>query len=170
MRVGRGWVLHGSPGTGKTLTAALIAKSALFRRRSVCFSIFSTLIDQYAKGWKSVDDQLFFEDHFRGADLLVIDDLGREGTQTARVHLAIGIISNMIRDRVQHQLSTYITTNLNLEQIQDGYGADIASLFREAFTVHHYVGADWRAANQNRVDSELRLKLSRPVTFGVVAG
>lgn len=165
---GRGLVLHGGVGTGKSLSAALIAKAAFSLGVSVHFDIFSNMIDRFAKGWTDRSDREYFECQIVKPDLLVIDDIGREGRQGAlskSSNVAVGLISNLIRTRVQSALPTYITTNMTIRSLTDAYGVDVFSLLSESAETVTFEGTDFRGSNiaRQRMQFEIANGLSRPI-------
>ena len=78
---GQGFYLFGPNGTGKTTLACAAARICLDRGMSVRFAVSTSLLEslrEFGKDARSLADDL------AGCDLLVIDDLGKEGAGTPR--------------------------------------------------------------------------------------
>ena len=71
---GRGLVLHGSGGVGKTLLATLILKRVLSLGYTGQFFLFSAFLDAFAAGWKSEEEREWFMQRAMNTQILVLDD------------------------------------------------------------------------------------------------
>ena len=130
-----GVMLCGICGNGKT-TLLYAFRSILgylsdcraFEQRKGIRIVDAKEIAIYAK-----DERLFCE--LRSVDMLGIEDMGREATQV----LNFGNVSNPVIDlleyRYNNQLFTFITTNLNAEEVRKKYGDRIADRFNEMIEV-----------------------------------
>ncbi len=117
---GRNLLFLGNVGSGKTYLADCIAKAVLDRGFSVVyFSAFALF--EYLAGtvFRNEDDQersrRFAEIY--DSDLLIIDDLGTENTNS----FVASQLFNILNERKLRNRSTVISSNLSLETIKDTY-------------------------------------------------
>ena len=115
---GKGLYLHGNFGCGKTyLLAAMFNELAKENVRSVI-----TYWPEYLRSLKSSyssSSSYEFKDKYnevKYAKLLLIDDLGAEGvTSWSRDE----ILGTILQYRMQEHLPTFITSNLNLKELEE---------------------------------------------------
>lgn len=118
-REGRGLMLKGAVGTGKTTAACLIARAACDAGLRPLFLRSYRLVDELAK-FKTFSDRSAFdalEKRLQETDLLILDDFGLEVPDTwadAKVH---GIIA----DRYDECRAVVLTTNLDAQAIRKRY-------------------------------------------------
>ena len=67
----------------------------------------------------------------KGIKVLCIDDIGLEPTEVLDYGNAINPVIEILEQRYQRQLFTFITTNLTPKQIREKYGDRIADRFNE---------------------------------------
>ena len=185
MDAGCGLILHGSMGTGKTMLSTLILKAALAAGYDGYFTTFSEMIDTYSGGWYDTDEKTWFHRRIKNADILIVDDVGKEHRKTrsvswaeaektgrepglARYNTALSesTFDDVLRHRVANASPTIITTNLGLEELQAGYGGNVMSLLHERSTTYRFTGEDFRDSARMRLDDEIQLGLTRPVVIG----
>ena len=114
-------MLNGSVGVGKTFLTNCIARELLQTGHSViyftAFHLFETLAKYAFHSHEAGDDiEKIHEDIFT-CDLLIIDDLGTEMTNSF-VATQLFVILN---ERHNRKKSTLISTNLSLEELNDKY-------------------------------------------------
>jgi DNA replication protein DnaC len=143
LKRGNGIVLVGAHGIGKTWNAAAIARAALRHSVKVLFVTAQDLVDSFKPDAKRFDDDTTMLEALRSRRLLVIDDLGEE-YRTANSGYAETTITNLIRYRVQHNLSTVLTTNLTAEDVETIYGPRLRSLLNEVGFAVEPPGGDRR--------------------------
>lgn len=176
IRSGLGIVLSGPPGTGKSMLTLLALKHLLVEGHDGYFTTFSSMLSTLMAGWGDDDERIWFTKRIKNAGVLVIDDIGREhhkknhvkgeGLVRSTTPVAESAIDEVFRHRLANGLPTFVTTNLDLDELGVGYGANLVSLVQEASAVHRCLGNDYRpTANQRRVD-EAKAGLTRPVVVG----
>lgn len=162
VEAGCGLILYGSMGSGKTLLTMLALKE-LSCHWDCYFTTFAELIDTFTAGWHDPEDKRWFYRRIKNAGVLAIDDVGREqkGANFPR-----STLDEVLRHRVAASRPTIITTNLNLEDLQRGYGTNIMSLLHERSTTYRFTGEDFRERSRLRLDEEILRKVTRPVVVG----
>lgn len=174
-RSGIGLILHGGMGTGKSLLAAMVAKTVLSEGHDAHFTTFSNMLSELTAGWNDEDQREWFIRRIRNAGLLVVDDIGREHKQRRYVDgglvdntmaLSESSVDELLRHRVAAAKPTLITTNLDLDMLEAHYGSNVVSLLRECSIDYRFEGSDFRErARTRRVDESIR-GLTRPVVVG----
>jgi len=112
---GQGIYFEGTYGTGKTHLAVSIAQRVLKNGFSV---IFRTSFDLLADIKRAYDEDSGIGEYeaieiFKSADLLVIDDLGKEQC----TEWAIAVLTAIINDRYENMKPTIITTNYSEDML-----------------------------------------------------
>jgi DNA replication protein DnaC len=165
VHAGIGLVLSGEArGVGKTMCAALVLKDLICNHGVHGYmTTFSALLDAYTDGWPSPAARADFVARIRNAQVLLIDDLGRE--QRGRISVAGSALEDLVRHRCQHALPTLLTTNLTQAEIASGYGGHVVSVLAEAALVVDFpaTATDYRPAAQVRLEDEVAQGLTRPV-------
>lgn len=111
IREGRGMVLWGPNRRGKTACAVLILIEALKRGYDVHFVRSADYVDEKMrkKSWDELGE-MSLEDEVREADLVVVDDVGKEAQRYGNTQSAV--IDNLIRARDADKKATIVTTNV----------------------------------------------------------
>ena len=138
-------LLLGNTGVGKTFLANCIAKELLDRGNTVIYLTAFRLFDILEKHKFSKDEDSAYTasnqfDYILDCDLLIIDDLGTELNNSftnSQLYL-------IINERLLHQKSTVISTNLSLPNINSTYGERIFSRIVSSFSVQRIIGEDIR--------------------------
>ena len=134
-------LIYGNTGVGKTFLTHCIAKEALDRSFSVLY--FSTL-DLFDILSKAVFDRSeagsSYEQMILVCDLLIIDDLGTELTNS----FVASRLFFVINERIAHKRSTIISTNLTLEEFSVAYTERIFSRLMSHYTALKLIGEDIR--------------------------
>lgn len=147
-------LLMGNAGTGKTFLSGCIANHALSRGKSVYYQTAFRLFDLLEK---QKFDRLLPEEEeqatyaarqIRQADLLIIDDLG---TEFVTAYSAAAVF-DIINTRQLAGKSTVLSTNLNLEGLENVYSKRFTSRLWENFEIIKFIGQDLRM--QKRIRTE----------------
>ncbi len=136
-------LFYGTTGLGKTFLCNCIAKSLLDKDKIVIYQTAFTILEilerrRFGKGGKEATDfqyDLLFE-----ADLLVIDDLGTEMTNT----FTNAEIFNIVNTRLIAGKKTLISTNLTPKEISEIYTDRIFSRILDKFIPLKFYGKDLR--------------------------
>lgn len=160
---GIGLLLSGDLGAGKTMVATLLLKELIKLGYRCMSTTFSETVEAFTAGWKSIDDQRYFRDKFVNSDVLLLDDLGREFR--SKNSLNETTFDNLLRSRVQGGRPTLVTTNMSMDELEDGYGSAAMSLLREVCLEYSFPEEveDFRPKSQKRALEELRKGEFRPI-------
>ena len=133
--------LYGNTGVGKTFLSHCIAKELLDSAHFVLYFSAFELFDQMAKNAFSRSAQEEPEEnHLWDCDLLIIDDLGTELTNS----FVSSQLFLCINERLMRQKSTVISTNLTLEQFSDTYSERTFSRIASNYHLLKLIGEDLR--------------------------
>lgn len=133
-------LIYGATGVGKTFLSNCIAKYLLDSSHSV---IYLTAIEFFdAFGSFNYNDDLADTavESILGCDLLIIDDLGTELSNT----FTSSKLFYCINERMQKRRATVISTNLNPRELSDIYSERIMSRIASAYTMLKIFGKDIR--------------------------
>jgi len=185
VNAGIGLIAYGPMGNGKSMLANLALKGLLSFGHNGFYTTFSELLNTISGGWKDKDERQWFYRQVKNAGVLVIDDLGRESKRevllTRGEREASGAASGVqkvsrdwversfeevVRHRVANSKPTIITTNLDIDNIESGYGANVLSLLRERCFTMKFQGEDRRNEMRSRFITEASKGLRRPVVLG----
>lgn len=134
---------YGTVGTGKSFLSGCIANELLKQGCSVIYFSASALFDtlaRYAFDAKVKAEQHEFCEDIYGCDLLIIDDLGTEVTNS----FVSSQLFVCLNERQLRRKSTIISTNLTLEEFRDRYSDRLFSRVTSGFTLRKLTGPDIR--------------------------
>ena len=139
----RNLFFYGTVGTGKSFLSGCIACELLQAGFSVIYFSASGLFDRlarYAFDSRSRETlQDFYEDLYQ-CDLLIIDDLGTEVTNS----FVTSQLFACLNERSLRKKSSIISTNLSLEELRDRYSDRIFSRITSNFSLCKLTGPDIR--------------------------
>lgn len=144
---------YGTVGTGKSFLSICIADQILTRGYSVLYFSAASLFDRISAGLfgsRDREDYRSFTRDLYGCDLLIIDDLGTEFTNS----FVSSQLFACLNERHLNRKSTIISTNLSLEELRDRYSDRIFSRITCNYTVCKLTGPDIRILRKlNRKES-----------------
>ena len=111
LREGKGLLLYGAVGTGKTFLSACIVNALLDRGYRCLMTTFPRLINEIQSTFEERQQRI---DALRRYKLLVIDDLGVERNTEYMTEL----VQTIIDERYRAGLPLIVTTNLMSEELQ----------------------------------------------------
>ena len=158
---GIGLLFHGSIGTGKTMVATLVLKD-LVKRGYTCYATtFAEMIEMYTAGWYDEADKKKFSAKMMYSDVLLLDDIGKEYRRKNKLEETT--FDSVLRTRVQGGRATFVTTNMTMKEMKEGYGAGIFSLISEVSIDHTFTGIDYRVKSSHREVEEILAGEVRPI-------
>lgn len=132
---------YGDTGIGKTFLSNCIAKELMDQGYSVIYFTAFQLFDILSRGvFKKEEDAIAAHRNIFDCDLLIIDDLGTELTNsftTSQLFLCLN-------ERILRKKSTIISTNLGMNQLADIYSERVLSRISSNYTLIKLFGADIR--------------------------
>ncbi len=132
-------LFSGATGLGKTFLSACIARQVADEGYGVVYVTAAALFADYeAVRFSRADESLLRR--YEQCDLLIIDDLGTEMTTQA----VIAALYEIVNGRLLGQRATIISTNLQPENLEARYNAQIASRLTGSYQLISFVGEDIR--------------------------
>lgn len=140
---GENLLFYGTTGLGKTYLCNCIAKALLDKNKIVVYQTAFTILDilenrRFGKGDKELSNYQY--DLLLEADLLIIDDLGTEVSNT----FTNAEIFNIVNTRIIKSKKTIISTNLTPKEISDTYSDRVFSRIFDKFNPLKFYGNDLR--------------------------
>lgn len=146
----KSWLLIGATGLGKTHLSTAVARTVIdggfdvvYETAQGMFAAFEA--ERFGRGDASENDA----ERYLSCDLLILDDLGTELTNT----FTVSCLYNVINSRVSRGLSTIINTNLTYGELRARYADRITSRLFGEFRPLTFVGCDIRTQKLTRNNS-----------------
>lgn len=136
-------LFYGTVGTGKSFLSGCIAREILQAGYSVIYFSASGLFEalaRYSFDAKEKEALFGFYDDLYNCELLIIDDLGTELTNT----FVSSQLFACLNERNLRGRSTIISTNLSLEELRDRYSDRVFSRITSGFRICKLTGPDIR--------------------------
>lgn len=135
-------LFYGTTGLGKTFLCSCIAKALIDKDKIVVYQTAFTILDilERKRFGKDRDKNSYEYDLLFDADLLIIDDLGTEVTNT----FTNAEIFNIVNTRIIKGKKTIISTNLTPKEISEIYTDRIFSRILQKFIPLKFYGEDLR--------------------------
>jgi DNA replication protein DnaC len=118
-------LLTGKSGLGKTFLLHAIAERLIERDVNVLILSAYNLLELVRKAYFANEETT---GELSGIDVLMIDDLGSEPLMQ---NVTVEQLFNLLNERLNRGLSTVISTNLTMEELQSRYTERIASRLRD---------------------------------------
>lgn len=134
----------GKTGLGKTFLSSCIANELLNQGKTVLYQTASVMLDtiiDYRFGKANVSKNIY--DHLLNVDLLIIDDLGTEGTNQMKLVELFNILNSRLLN-TNKGTKTIISTNLSLQSLFDNYDERIVSRIVGNYDICYFFGEDIR--------------------------
>ena len=143
----RNFVIYGGVGVGKTFLASCLANALIKDGRSVVFLTafrFFDIFEKYTFRRDEADESTSIPstEPLFDCDLLVIDDIGTEVSNSFTTSKLFGCLN----ERILHNKATVISTNLSLDLIRATYSDRIFSRLVGSYSILNLVGEDVRMA------------------------
>ncbi|MCR5264162.1 MAG: ATP-binding protein [Clostridiales bacterium] len=136
-------LMIGATGLGKTHISTSIAKAVIDRSFNVRYDTAQNVFADFEHerfDRNRYDDQTSPTAKYMEAELLIIDDLGTEMTNS----FTVSCLYNLINTRVNSGLPMIINTNLSMDELRKRYSDRIASRLFGEFRPLMFVGDDIR--------------------------
>lgn len=152
-REGKGLLLYGKKGTGKSMLSIEILKAAATSKKgySVYYDFYPVVFNEYThKGYKADEVKAKYEKLFDKTDFLVLDELAKEADYFSSSTAGSDDMSkrflemNILKKRASRP--TILITNLQngMEDIKKHYGDYVASMISHNFELMKFEDADFR--------------------------
>ena len=145
---GKGLLLYGGVGTGKTFAAACIANALIDSGRTCLMTNFARVLNTL---W-SIEEKQTYIDSFNQFDLLVLDDLGAE----RRSEYAQEQVFNVIDARYRAKLPMIITTNLSIDEIKKPDSIGNSRIYDRVLEMCHPVEVTGKSRRRQKVAADFR--------------
>ena len=136
-RSGKGLILYGNVGVGKTYAAACVANELVDHGREVHMTDFSRIINTL---WGLKEGKQKYLDGLQSYDLLIIDDLGTEMVTP----MSLSALYTLLNTRLINGRKIIISTNCSDEELQRRYTPQICSRLQGEFLCLPFAGTDIR--------------------------
>ena len=149
-KTGGNLLFYGETGLGKTYLSNCIAKALLDTGHTVLYQsaihlfeeVCGDVIMKKGQNPKSQETYRYLYD----CDLLIIDDLGTEVTNS----FVSSELYDILNTRMREKKSTLISTNLNLQELTDRYSDRIATRIFAEYKVYNFYGSNIRLAKRRK--------------------
>lgn len=135
----------GEPGLGKTHLTLSIANEITSLGFDVIYGSAQNIISKISKEQLNYNANNDYLDSILDCDLLILDDLGTEFS----TNLSSSVVYNIINTRILKGLSTIISTNLTIKEIEDTYSSRIVSRINGHYIKRQFIGNDIRQIKLN---------------------
>ena len=132
----RSILFTGSTGTGKTYFLHSVAKALLDRGVSVLYFTATGLFEYFSKRMREEGT----EDYIEEVDVILIDDLGTEFSNSFTTSRFFALLNQRILD----QKTMLISTNLNFKELREMYSDRVVSRFMSDYEIIPLYGKDQR--------------------------
>lgn len=145
---GKGLLLYGGVGTGKTFAAACIVNALIDTGKPCLMTNFSRVLNTL---W-GIEEKQAYIDSLNKFDLLVLDDLGTE----RRSEYAQENVFNVIDARYRAKLPLIITTNLSIEEIKKPDSVGNSRIYDRVLEMCHPVEVNGHSRRRKKVAADFK--------------
>lgn len=143
-------LFYGETGLGKTYLSNCIAKALLDRQHTVLYQTSIHLFEEVCgdvimKKNQNPDSRKTYR-YLYSCDLLIIDDLGTEFTNS----FVSSELYDILNTRMREGKSTVISTNLNLQELTERYSDRITTRIFAEYKVYNFYGDNIRLAKRRK--------------------
>lgn len=143
-------LFYGETGLGKSYLSNCIAKALLDTQHTVLYQSAIHLFEEVCADVimnknPSPDSQETYR-YLYNCDLLIIDDLGTEFTNS----FVSSEFYDILNTRMREKKSTLISTNLNLQELTDRYTDRITTRIFAEYKVYNFYGSNIRLAKRRQ--------------------
>ncbi len=143
-------LFYGETGLGKTYLSNCIAKALLDRQHTVLYQTSIHLFEEVCgdvimKKNQNPDSRETYR-YLYSCDLLIIDDLGTEFTNS----FVSSELYDILNTRMRERKSTVISTNLNLQELTERYSDRITTRIFAEYKVYNFYGDNIRLAKRRK--------------------
>lgn len=134
---------YGTVGTGKSFLSGCVAKELIEKGNLVIYFSATQLFHELSKNafdYRNREDMSLLQDDLFHCDLLIIDDLGTELTNS----FVSSQLFSCLNERHLQKKATIISTNLSLQELRDRYSDRIFSRITSNYEVCKLTGPDIR--------------------------
>lgn len=145
---GKGLLLYGGLGTGKTYAAACIVNALIDTGRACLMTNFTRVLNTL---W-SLENKQGYLDGLNQFDLLVLDDLGAE----RRSEYAQEQVFNVIDSRYRAKLPLIITTNLTMRELTAPDNIGNGRIYDRVLEMCHPIEVSGKSRRRQKVANEFK--------------
>lgn len=132
-------------GTAKTALSCIVLLEALKKGYTAHFTDLDVCISEIMDGWYDQEKRRQFEEKVLEVDFLVIDDIGGMEIKTKGNKDVIATsLTTLFRKRANALLPTILTSNLDIQDIDDVFGERMYSIMFEHLKIIKCTGMDYR--------------------------
>ena len=138
-------LFSGTTGLGKTFLSSCIAKEIIQKDKTVLYQTAPIMLDMIIDNKFNKNNQI--ENTYKNlldVDLLIIDDLGTETLNQLKFTELFNIINTRLLNQNNKCKKTIISTNLNLQILNEKYGERITSRLIGNYNICRFFGEDIR--------------------------
>lgn len=121
----QGIIFYGGVGVGKTFASNCIANFLMDRGKTVLVMNLGLYLSKLKREWSEAEKDVL--DYVKTCDLLILDDFGVEKSS----EFVIEKVFSLIDTRYRTEKPMIVTSNLNLEEIENKFGSRIADRIGE---------------------------------------
>lgn len=160
VEAGRGFFLWSEVnGVGKSLIASLVLKECVLSGYKCYMTTFQNMLSAMKSGWKDADYDRWYRGKIDSAQVLLIDDLGKEVVDNTGFNkdFAKQTVDSLMRTRVQQGRPTLFTSNFSPSGLSQYYGIAFVSLLQECVEPVHVKGRDYRPYYSGKAKGQRRV-------------